>query len=84
VSAAAWAMVIEGDETDDDALIRAGLSLRLASYVLAAAEANWSARRINRRRGHTAAVTPPANGLEFAANPRRRGRGAMLAFTHRM
>ena len=84
VSVVALSIMIEGDEANDDALVAAGAGLRLASYVLAATEANWSARRINRQRGHTAALTPPANGVRLALKPTRRGSGAMLAFTHRM
>ncbi len=84
LSVVALSVMIEGGDADDDGLVAVGAGLRLASYVLAAAEANWSAGRINRQRGHTAALMPPANRVRLALNPTRRGRGALLAFTHRM
>jgi hypothetical protein len=76
-------MVNAIDEGDDDALV-AGAVVRLTSYISSAVDAHKSAKRINRESGWTTAREPRANSIYLGLAPEGKGRGGVLAFTHRM
>jgi TM2 domain-containing membrane protein YozV len=73
-----------GDIDDDDGLIAIGAISRVTSFITAAVDASKSAKRINLERGYTTAIEPAANSLHLGLAPESKGRGGMLAFTHRM
>ena len=77
-------MMIDGFETDDFGEFVAGATVRLTSYIWASVDAPRSAKKINLRRGWTTALEPPASSVYFDLAPSGKGRGGMLAFTHRM
>lgn len=72
------------DPDEDDGVAVIGLLSKMASITVAALDSYRSANRINRERGWATVSEAPRNQLHLSANPVRRGRGGMLAFTHRM